>query len=196
MRYVSIDIETTGLDPVRDQILQIGAVVGNTDAMGMQAGDGRRETFLKYVAHDRIVGHPKALAMNAAIVDVIAKGGGTESVDVADQFAAWLVGLGFPTKVLGGLRLEPITVAGKSVAGFDVPFLRAQMPKLCELVPMRYRVLDVGTLYLRGDDLVIPDLAECKRRAGVEGPVVHDGLADALDVVLCVEAYFQKLVVR
>jgi hypothetical protein len=31
MRYVSVDIETTGLDPVNDQILSIGAVIEDTN---------------------------------------------------------------------------------------------------------------------------------------------------------------------
>lgn len=31
MKYVSIDIETTGLDPVNDQVLSIGAIIEDTD---------------------------------------------------------------------------------------------------------------------------------------------------------------------
>ena len=31
MRYVSIDIETTGLDRQNDQVLEVGAVIEDTD---------------------------------------------------------------------------------------------------------------------------------------------------------------------
>ena len=33
MKYVCIDIETTGLDPVNNQVLQFAAVISDTDKM-------------------------------------------------------------------------------------------------------------------------------------------------------------------
>jgi len=50
-----IDIETTGLNPATDQILEI-CLLTNYDYL------------LVRVVHDRIMGHPKALAMNASLI--------------------------------------------------------------------------------------------------------------------------------
>ena len=60
MPYVSIDIETTGLDPETCQILEVGAVFDDwTKAIG------DLPKFHCYVIHKQIVGQPYALALNA-----------------------------------------------------------------------------------------------------------------------------------
>jgi len=74
---------------------------------------------------------------------------------------------------------ERITVAGKNVAGFDIPFL----PK-CLQARFRHRVIDPGTLFTDWEnDKCIPDLGKCKERAGLEATVAHDTYDDAIDVI-------------
>lgn len=71
MRYVSIDIEGTGLDVEKDQVLQIGAVVDDTDWWFGEAHVPVEDlpTFNAYILYDRIEGQIGGLAMNAGILE-------------------------------------------------------------------------------------------------------------------------------
>lgn len=71
MRYVSIDIEGTGLDVTRDQVLQIGAVVDDTS--WWMPGDNfvavnDLPTIKLNLLHDRIEGQLGGISMNAWIL--------------------------------------------------------------------------------------------------------------------------------
>jgi len=61
--YLSIDIETTGLDPETCQTLEIGAVFDNWTLPIRQL-----PTFHCYVVHQQIIGTPFGLALNADIL--------------------------------------------------------------------------------------------------------------------------------
>ena len=66
MKYVCIDIETTGLDPVNHQILQFAAVIRDTDKMSEPLSES--PTMVCYVEHENYHGQPYALAMNSKIL--------------------------------------------------------------------------------------------------------------------------------
>jgi hypothetical protein len=74
-----------------------------------------------------------------------------------------------------------LVVAGKNVAGFDIPFLK----QIKGLFPkFHHRVIDPGMMYFNPCiDEIPPDLKECKKRANLPEVVSHEALDDAWDVI-------------
>ena len=68
MKYISIDIETTGLDPENCQVLSIGAVIEDTENI-MPLED--LPTFHGVILSNRIEGEPYAINMNKDLIQKI-----------------------------------------------------------------------------------------------------------------------------
>jgi len=68
MKYVSIDIETTGLDSETCQILQIGAVI--EDTANPKPLD-ELPKFMCILEHETYSGQPTALSMNSWILKIL-----------------------------------------------------------------------------------------------------------------------------
>ena len=68
MKYVSIDIETTGLNPKEDQILEFGAIIEDTNK---QLSFLDIPKFRAIFLYERLSGSPFALYMNKNIVKEI-----------------------------------------------------------------------------------------------------------------------------
>lgn len=174
MKYVSIDIETTGLDSARDQILEIGAIFddGKIDLWKLPR-------FHCYVHAKIMTGDPFALAMNAEIIKKIANKDPDcmENRQIVGYFANWLtVSCGYD------LGSEKVVYAGKNVGSFDLPFLDNNIDGWRGL-PRHHRILDPAMLYLKADDKGPLSLADCLERAGIQKSVKHTALEDAEDVV-------------
>ena len=176
MKYVSLDLETSGLDTSFCQILEIGAVVDDLDKPHnpeLVAGD----FFHCYVTHPKIVGQPYALMMNADIIKVIAEGKHQNLKtpdEAADALKKWLqFHFGSSSKV---------TAAGKNFQGFDKPFLEAQFPKTDFL--FHHRCFDATTSFYQKGDKALPDLKTCLERANITLPFkLHTALDDARAVI-------------
>lgn len=161
MKYVAIDIETTGLNPETCQILEIGAI----------AMDGGREVsrFQRVVKWDQIIGEPYALHMNAALLDPSIRGDYLD--DVKRQWAEWYA------------NYCTWLVVGKNFTGFDQKFLDRA------LIVTNYRVLDIGSLVWldqlsKGNELSkVPSLEGCKKLYKINGPVLHRAIDDCYDYV-------------
>lgn len=195
MKYVSIDLEASGLDRSRCVVLEVGAVFDDllTPFDGERAA---RTAFHAYVLHDHIPGEPFALNLNREIIAKIAgapRDGrwmpGNPSGDnflkpreVCTRFRQWLLCHGLDPA-------EPVNAAGKNFGSLDRPWLEA-LPKWN--VQFRHRVLDPSILYLRPEDDVVPGLGECKRRAGLPGTVAHRATDDAMDVVCLLRRHFDR----
>jgi oligoribonuclease len=177
-KYISIDIETTALDPEKGQMIEFAAVVDRFDGEIDQLPAFRRLILPK---DGLIRGTAFALAMNAQIlyeIDQVMK----ESVGFNPQFCYahelgrqlrhWLDSVGF--------GYEKPSIAGKNVAGFDFRFLRAETD-FFETVKPIHRALDPGPMYWRRelDGFGVPDTATCMRRAGLDPDVKHRALEDA-----------------
>jgi oligoribonuclease len=198
MIYVSLDIETTGLDPATCDVLEVGAFLEDTDKLLPRE---QLPTFHRYLWKDIYRGEPYALAMNAHIFKKIlelkkSEGVGgmygydhtlTDMTHLWGHFKNWV----FQNKNMwpegSFVNAQPtLTVAGKNVAGFDLPFLKnAFMPKF------HHRVIDPGMMYFNPrNDKVPPDLKECKKRAKLPEVVTHEALDDAWDVIQLVREKF------
>ena len=164
----AIDLETTGLDPRRDQILQIGCVLFDPER-DADAPVGDLPNYSTLVRHERYQGDAYALQMNAAIL-----------LRLADRKAE---GVRTLTEALDGLRLflsehapggRP-TPLGFNVCAFDVAFLKNVG---CDV--FHHRPLELGSMFAdeRGPsnswDLTASHLGR---------EVTHDALQDARDAV-------------
>lgn len=66
MRYVSIDIETSGLDHTKHSVLSIGAIVEDTE---LKLPFDKIPKFNAIVLQNEITGSPRALSMNKGIIE-------------------------------------------------------------------------------------------------------------------------------
>jgi hypothetical protein len=227
MIYVSIDIETSGLDHEKHKVLSIGAIIEDTEK---KLPFDECPKFNAIVLQNEIVGSPRALTMNQHIITLMglyleankedrdkltmmedAQSYGYkfyESDDVVKQFYYWLEtnGLGHGLmnsghygKVQDGRWLpsinsatKPITlnVAGKNFGTFDKLFLQ-ELPWWQKLIRTRQRVLDPAILMVDWtNDKSLPNLTQCKERAGVSGIVTHNALEDAWDVIEVLRKFY------
>lgn len=188
MIYVSIDIETTGLDPVNDQVLQIGAIIEDTNNL-LPFEDIPK--FDRLIRHKRISGSPYALAMNAGLISKLAESEHGVSAGVAVvQMFSWLnEHIGAP---LSG-KHKPVW-AGKNVSSFNLPFLR-NISNWSMYFSDSNRVLDPAILFTDWEkDVHPPSLQDCLRRAGFseQRVVTHDAVSDAWDVICCIRKAYEK----
>ena len=181
LKYVSIDIETTGLDPETCQILEFGAII--EDWKSPVANLPRFRRVLKY---DEIVGEPYGLSMNAELLKFIGStpvGGDIlcHPNDLEESFTLWLLGNGF--------SLKNVQAAGKNFGTFDLQFLR----RLFRTVTFNHRVIDPGLLYWRDEDAGLPSTKVCMERAEIEGKVAHTAVEDAEAVIKMIRYYWNNI---
>jgi len=212
MKYVSIDIETSGLDSENNQVLSIGAIIEDTTKK-LPLEDIPK--FHCIVLQRAITGSPYALNMNSNIIKYMSEYLDTdndgkvalsqfidfyEKEEVAQKFFdfLWKNGLRYPIPLdrevrmidgeafpMFGSRVKPllINVAGKNFGTFDNLFL-TKLPWWKKLIIAKQRILDPAMLYVNwGEDEALPSLTECKSRASIKGAVTHDALEDSWDVI-------------
>lgn len=167
MRYISVDIETTGLSPHTCQILEFGAVDSQTGAI-----------FHRYIKHESYAGDAIALAMNAEILRRVDKEG-IPDYELAYEFSRWLGSI--------GLGEEKILFAGKNFGAFDLQFL-SRIHDWRRQIKSYHRYLDPAMLYALPSDPCPPDMATCMERAGLAGNVKHTAVEDAQVVVHLLKA--------
>jgi hypothetical protein len=183
MKYVSIDIESTGLNHDICQVLEFAAII---DDLGVQAPIETLPTFQTYILQDHYIGEPYALAMHAEIFKKIAnwkKNTGLNFCSPADllpRFHTFLTTLGGYYEPNGVVR---INVAGKNFGNFDSKFLE-KLPHYNLLVRFGHRILDPATLYFDpNEDTELPSTEKCLERAGFKGEVKHTATEDAINVI-------------
>lgn len=196
MRYLSLDLETTGLDPQKDQILMVGAVVEDTEYPEIPVEE--LPTFGCYVRHDRYEGNAFAIGMNGWIFDIIS--GRAENEDLypiyngykdkeyyfgselkywVNYFKAFLND-NFPAIDNKWLK---IVLTGKNVAKFDYHFLP---PKLQDV--FHHRMIDPGSCFIDWSKDYLPSLENLKKKLDIGNSVTHNAVEDARDVVRVLRA--------
>jgi oligoribonuclease len=185
MKYVSLDLETTGLDPINDQVLQLAMVVEDTDK---KVPIERLPYFECFVFHKRIEGTAFALSLNRNILEVLAdernhnKKGyelfGRE-IQVYSSSDYEYVAQGWLRKQMVNQEVYPqYIVAGKNVATFDLKFFKTHL-KDC----WHRRTIDPGSVFIDWkQDLPLSQSQLCKK-FGVENKCEHDALYDARTVI-------------
>lgn len=167
MKYLSLDVETTGLNPLTDQLLQVAMVVEDSD-VDMPVEELPYLNVL--VRNERVQGNAYALGMNGAILRKISGQDPTDltivdAVALPHYLEQWLAEQ-FP-------QGQRINVAGKNAAGFDIRF----MPELVSR-RFRHRVIDPGSVFVDWEKPMLPSLGDL-----LQDTVSHDALEDARDVI-------------
>lgn len=209
MKYVSIDIETTGLDIEKSQILTIGAVIEDTEKI-LPLEDLPR--FYVAIKRTSFYGEPVAIEMNFDVIKAMNSYMKAETQDekndiihwtgmqfleedrVVEEFYKWLCANGMvedvdpstpesSIKMITGMKHVVLNVAGKNFGTYDQKLLE-KLPRWKQAIKVRQRILDPGILFVDWkNDHSIPSLDLCKERANVPGKVQHTALEDALDVI-------------
>ena len=189
MRFVSIDLETTGPDPWVHEILEFAAIIYDTHR---PVPRDEAPQFRVLLQPTFAQANAKALQMNQALVEEL-KAPTFETIVVTsaalpDRFAAFLEQHGFLRHERGTIRIQ---AAGKNFDKFDRIFLERQ-PHFRQRISLYRAALDPGLLYWNpaSDKQWIPNMVACKKRAGfADTTVAHRALDDAWDVVQLVQHY-------
>tara|TARA_R110000772_G_scaffold120186_1_gene226378 strand:- start:140 stop:823 length:684 start_codon:yes stop_codon:yes gene_type:complete len=211
MIYLSIDIETTGID--RDDkgnalTIEFAAILEDTDTVLPYDQLPKFERRIAY-PDQPLVGEPYAMAKMPRNVETIAlladrgnlvnaeerqefdeENGVCVFWEFAHQFRDWLIDIGYldVTARLGNEKKSWLTVAGKNFIGFDLRFLK-KLPNWSKFFDVRSRVLDPAIMFVDWkSDNAPPSLDKCKQRCGISGVVTHKAIDDAWDVVRLLRA--------
>lgn len=202
MRFISLDIETTGLNPEQDQVLEVGAIAVDT-----KTKPSSWPTFHVVINHKRIHGDIYAINLNARLFEILkdyqsdpkdTKIPVIQPEEFLDKFLMFVKNAGWKEKN-GHFT---VTLAGKNVMNFDVPFLQEHMNKYCytnftkiadtdtgDPIRFRKRAIDPALLYVNFlTDENLPAMIDCKKRAFLPEVVTHNALEDAWDVVYLILA--------
>ena len=204
MKLVSLDIEATGLDMERSQIIELGAIVidfCNPDHCKWILEDPLKlPTFSMLVQHQEYLWQPGAypVGRNKEIFDYLCNFKlGTDvqkegwyvmnNSGVAHFFQEWLLKKGGFEKHSNKDYVK-IVVGGKNAAQGDVPMLK-RLPHWEQKIRIITRVVDPTSMYLNPwEDEEPPGLKSCLTKAGVEipkevsedGDVPHTALWDSI----------------
>jgi len=197
MRYLSLDIKTTGLDPEADQIIEFAAIYEDTNNI---LSFNEIPKFQAIVAHERYSGNAYAINMNQRIFKILSdpdimkkqykdldniKEIYTTIKFLAKDFYDWLI------------KIDPIYLkdkmifAGKNFNGFDLKFLK-KVPDWNYHIKSHHRSIDPAVLYIDfTSDIEPPSLDKCLIRAHLLESVTHQALYDAWDVIRVLRARYE-----
>jgi oligoribonuclease len=185
MKYISLDLETTGVDHKKHQIIEIGAILEDTTKQLPYSEIPKFHCIVK--PEGDIIGTPFALNMNKRILEILA-----EPQKYANEYIICSL-----DDAIGNLYSwykenteiveykSPLTVlfAGKNFGTFDKLFLE-KSNYFNELFRIKRRVLDPSILYtdfIKDEDP--PNTEECMKRAGLELINHHYALDDAWNII-------------
>lgn len=176
--YVSIDIETTGID-LRSEILQISCVYDD----GKPISELKTlDIAIKYESMSYC--EPYAMGMNAELLKKMM----SKDFPTVKPATAVAQLVRFLKEVLTETPdQKTILLAGKNLASFDVPMLRSFISRYHEAYLYEFnrlighKTLDVGSMYydVFGDNVNLSKINELVGRPAVS----HNALDDAFDVV-------------
>lgn len=193
LKYFSVDIETSGINPQKNQIIEFGAIFEDTNKT---IGFLEIPKFKRIIRHETYIGSSIAINMNARIFAILSKydrmkpsafkeeyakeNGIITAEELIPQFKEFAIMC--YEKYNLTLPSSGINIAGKNFGGFDAQFIK--MLENAFQLKINYVMGDPSTLYtdFYKDD-VFASLSTCKERAGFGTEVTHDALEDAWDVV-------------
>lgn len=197
MKYASIDIETTGLNPEKCQILSVGVVIEDTN--NILPYDEIPKLHL-VITEKEIKGEIYALNLNKDLISLINQYHSLSLVkqdELAKEKDVVFTSSDFISKRISDFLIENdlygrITVAGKNYTGFDLKFL-SRLPNW-SFLNIHRRVIDPATSFMDWqNDTELPDLSLCKQRAGMDNTIVtHNAVEDAYDVITVLRTQYER----
>lgn len=181
MKYVSIDLETTGLNPDTCDIIEFSAVIEDTEKL---LPIDELPVYHRYIKKDVYKGQPYALFMHSELFKKI----NNDSENLFSCLEHELIP-GFINWLYENNLTNKINVAGKNFFAFDNLFLR-QLPHY-EDIKFYHRVIDPAILFLDiKTDNNLPDLKTCLDRSGIKETVSHTATEDAIQVIKLIRKYY------
>ena len=182
MKYISIDLETTGLIPAPENILMVSMVAEDTKNIRPLKD---LPNFTCLVDVGEVKGSAYALGLNGWILDYISGRNKNVCPYVIYNAVDWIPkACEFIVQHSEGKAIA----AGKNVASFDMKFLPKEIT-----MRFHHRVIDPGPIFIDWEnDSVPPDLGQCKDRVGLAGPITHDAYEDALEVIAVLRTKYVK----
>ncbi len=186
MQYVSIDIETTGLNPKDNDIIEFAAVI---DEFGASKPIEKLPKFHRYIKKNGpYICDAKAISMHQKIFEKLADEEEDAILieDLMYAFGNFLQNHDVSPNKYGQIV---INVAGKNFGSFDYQFLLAKIPEdNWNNISFRQRFIDPAILYVNGDDVCLPDIKTCVERYQEETGEKytwnhHTAMDDAIQVV-------------
>lgn len=200
MKYLSIDLETTGLDESWCQVLEIAAVLADTNDKTTPVES--LPTWTCRLWHKRIQGEPYALWLNAELIKDMDRARKDVEFATAHRYmhpekVFWTLDEWVKNEL--GSEYKKIAPAGKNYGTFDSRFLWA-LPAWCREQLLHRRALDPAAAFILPGDERPPDLKTCIERAGLtdwDESKHHKAVEDARVVVRLLRAsddfLFQRL---
>lgn len=185
MKYISLDLETTGLDANFHQVIEIACVIDNLSCPRGFDYLEHCDSFRKIVRHRNYNFSPYAMKMHLknGLIDELLRSTHASSSDVVEIGQAGGLLINFLNQNdLYAPSIKP-TIAGKNFARLDAPFLFRMHGFSVGQEWWHHRSLDVGSLYAKPTDNELPSTEECLKRAGLKSGGNHRAMDDALDVV-------------
>lgn len=176
MKYISLDIETTCLNPkTPENILMLSMVVEDTKNIKPLEELPQMTTFFK---QDSYTGEAYALQMNSWIFEILS---GKTVKDGRFEIVNGINSDSYRNKVneffMEHFGTERATLAGKNVMSFDYLFLPDWLKGM-----FKSRMIDPGCLFMNFET-GIKDLSSIKRDLGMGDIVIHNAYEDAIDVI-------------
>lgn len=203
MKYVSIDLETTGTNDEIHQVIEIGAVVDDLENPKMLS---ELPEFHTYVEHDtyNVDGYCLGMHSDTGIFEKLSEYGGEKSENVVgeEQAIADLNAFIRHYLELGGWPGESrghLNVCCHNFTVFDFRFLRRAMDRHYEDEKNRSTIWDVNRIrpfdpcqfYMEPGDEKVPSTRTAMERAGMEPSVEHTAVADAKDMIEMTRRHYQ-----
>jgi hypothetical protein len=184
MKYLSIDIETTGLDYTENQMIEFGCVIDDTEHPEIPVEELPRRRILYPRKNYNI--NPFCMRMHEKLFKTL------ESVDwnklneygyykEKDFYFSELIDFDvvFGYWVEQQLGKGPYLVAGKNFFGFDYRFLEPHLNG----IKFRHRAIDPAMFFMRPTDETPPGMKTCCERAGIPLVDYHTSIGDAETVI-------------
>jgi DNA polymerase III epsilon subunit-like protein len=180
MRIVFLDLETSGLNPAVNQILEVAMVPVSSGLILT------KEVDHFYIRHPRVTYDTDALKKFGTRLDY------KPGIPVLDpREAADRIAHNFRRFTIYDGKRKPNCphLGGKNIGSFDLQFLRAMEDTLAKMV--KHRAIDLGNLFHWHTDEELPTLDECLKRGKSLGintthEVTHTALDDAM---VCAQLY-------
>ena len=179
MKYLSIDIETTGSDKQNCQILEFAAAFEDCDH---QIPLDSIPTFERLIIPDSeiVFESDYVKKMHKGLMSEIQLGKGVSLESCMSDFNTWLLSLGYSPSCKGLIKFF---VAGKNVGRFDLPILERYNQWNSRFM-VGARTIDPAIQFIDWrKDTEIPTFEMCLERADVSGIVKHRALSECKQVI-------------
>lgn len=192
MKYLSLDIETTGVDEQICQILQVSCIVEDTN---LKLPFDELPKFNVYFKHKTYTfDSATPVSMHHHLIKEVEKYGVNLSVflippiDIIHNHTKTRRNP-FAEFIQDNFGEESVTLAGKNVISFDVRFLKHN--KLLSGIRFKHRAIDPSILYIDWkNDKSLPDSQTMFDRAELDTTVAHDAMDDAWQIIRCLRKFY------